>query len=396
MPRSGEDARRRLQEAALELYRERGYDQATTAEIAARAGVTERTYFRHFADKREVLFEGEATLRAALLRTIADAPDGLDPLALLLRAFRSVEDQVEANRGFAAPRQQVIAATPALRERELAKVAAMMDDLTSALRQRGVAERVAGLAAQTGMVAFNDAYSAWLGDPSGGLDVHVRTAFDDLRALWLSWVRDDRPPTSHERMTGLPWDASYQDGPAPWDVGYPQPAIARVVAAGGFSGAVLDAGCGTGENTLLVASLGLPVLGVDVAETAVEMARAKAADRGLAAEFATADAFHLDRLGRTFTTVMDCGLFHTCDADERPVYVASLASVTEPGGTLHLLCFSDQGPDVGPHPVSEADLRAAFAPESGWRVDTVEPDRVRTRFHGAGGAPAWLATITRV
>src|SRR5215475_10259104 len=107
-----------------------------------------------------------------------------------------------------------------------------------------------------------------------------------------------RRPTSHERMTGLPWDASYQDGPAPWDIGRPQPAIARLASEGGFAGAVLDAGCGTGENALHLASLGLSVLGVDVAETALAIAREKAAARGLDVEFAVADAFHLDGLGR--------------------------------------------------------------------------------------------------
>jgi ubiquinone/menaquinone biosynthesis C-methylase UbiE len=119
-------------------------------------------------------------------------------------------------------------------------------------------------------------------------------------------------------MTGLSWDASYVDGPAPWDTGGPQPAIARLASSGGgFAGPVLDAGCGTGENALLVASLGLPVLGVDVAETALAIARSKAVERGIEAEFAAADALHLERLGRTFETVLDCGLFHTFDGDER-------------------------------------------------------------------------------
>jgi SAM-dependent methyltransferase len=118
-----------------------------------------------------------------------------------------------------------------------------------------------------------------------------------------------RHPTSHERLTGLPWDASYHDGPAPWDIGQPQPAIARLASEGGFVGAVLDAGCGTGENALHVASLGLSVLGVDVAETALAIARAKADDRGIEVEFA---------------------------GDERPGYVASLASVTEHDGTLYV------------------------------------------------------------
>src|SRR5947199_6701413 len=137
----------------------------------------------------------------------------------------------------------------------------------------------------------------------------------------------DRHPTSHERLTGLPWDASYHGGLAPWDIGRPQPAIMRLASAGRFTGTVLDAGCGTGENALHIASLGLSVLGVDVAETALAMAREKAHERGIKAEFATADALELERLGRRFDTVLDCGLFHSFEGEERPKYVASLASV---------------------------------------------------------------------
>jgi SAM-dependent methyltransferase len=205
----------------------------------------------------------------------------------------------------------------------------------------------------------------------------------------------DRQPTSHERLSGQPWDASYQDGPAPWDIGQPQPAIVRLATGGGFSGAVLDAGCGTGENALLVASLGLSVLGVDVAEAALAIARTKADDRGIELELAAADAFQLERFGRTFRTVMDCGLFHTFDGDERPRYVASLASVAEHDGTLYVLCFRNDGPDTGPHPVSQEELRAAFNPRSGWSVAAIEPERLQTRYHD-NGAPAWLATIKRI
>jgi len=200
-----------------------------------------------------------------------------------------------------------------------------------------------------------------------------------------------RPPTSHERMTGLPWDASYRDGPAPWDIGGPQPAVVRLAAAGAFVGTVLDAGCGTGENALHIASLGLPVLGVDVAETALAIAREKARDRNIGIEFAAADALQLQRLAHTFETALDCGLFHTFDDEERPRYVASLASVTARGGTLYVLCFSDQGADLGPHPVSEETLRGAF---DGWNIIAIEPERLQTRFHEHGVA-AWLATIKR-
>jgi SAM-dependent methyltransferase len=197
-------------------------------------------------------------------------------------------------------------------------------------------------------------------------------------------------------MMGRPWDASYHDGPAPWDVGGPQPAIARLAAKGGFAGPVLDVGCGTGENALHAAALGLPVLGVDVAETALALAREKAAERGIQVEFALADALHLEQLGRQFATVVDCGLFHTFDADERPDYVASLAAATQRGGTVYVLCFSDEGPDTGPHPVSRADLDAAFNSDGAWRVISIEPDRVQTRFHDEHGAPAWLGTVRRM
>jgi SAM-dependent methyltransferase len=198
-------------------------------------------------------------------------------------------------------------------------------------------------------------------------------------------------------MSGRPWDASYHNGPAPWDTGRPQPAVVRLAAGGAFAGTVLDAGCGTGENALHLASLGLPVLGVDVAETALAIARAKAVERGAEVEFAAADALRLDRLGRRFDTVLDCGLFHSFfNDDERRGYAASLASVTEHGGTLYVLCFSDAGPGTGPHPVSREELAMAFSTGNGWNVTSIEPDRLQTRFHDEGGAPAWRTTIKRI
>lgn len=205
-----------------------------------------------------------------------------------------------------------------------------------------------------------------------------------------------RQPTSHERLTGQPWDASYHAGPAPWDTGQPQPAVVRLAAAGAFVGAVIDAGCGTGENALYLAAHGLSVIGVDVAETALALARQHAHERGIKAHFAVADALALGPLGRTFQAVLDCGLFHTFDAHERPAYAASLAAVTEHDGTLYVLCFSDVGPDRGPHPVSQHDLRAAFNARTGWNVAAVEPERLQTRFHDEHGAPAWCATIKRI
>ncbi len=185
MAPKGEDVRGRLQQAALELYRKHGYDQTTASEIAARAGVTERTFFRHFPDKREVLFDGEPKLRLALTTAIAEAPDALGPLETLLTAFRSTERMLEANRPFAEPRHRVIAATPALHERELAKMASLTSALASALRNRGVDQRLALLAAQTGMAAFGQAAVYWLEDPTLSIGDHLDRIFLELRELAL-------------------------------------------------------------------------------------------------------------------------------------------------------------------------------------------------------------------
>ena len=130
--------RRRLQQAALELYRERGYDRTTAAEIAARAGVTERTFFRHFPDKREVLFDGEAAFHAALSAAIAQAPETLGPMEVLLSAFGTIEKTLEDNRPFNEPAHEVIARTPALQERQLAKAASTTAAVAAALQRRGV------------------------------------------------------------------------------------------------------------------------------------------------------------------------------------------------------------------------------------------------------------------
>ncbi|WP_428375968.1 TetR/AcrR family transcriptional regulator [Lichenicoccus sp.] len=189
MTRNEDDVRVRLQGAALALFRERGYDRTTAAEIAARAGVTERTFFRHFPDKREALFDGEARLRAALTASIADAPAGLGPLDTLFWAFRSVRPALEDNRPFSKPRHEVIAATPALHEREMAKMAALAAALAAALQARGVADLRAVLAARTGMAAFVHATVTWLDDPGPGLGEHLDVAFRELKAL-LTEIED--------------------------------------------------------------------------------------------------------------------------------------------------------------------------------------------------------------
>ncbi|MFD2420027.1 TetR/AcrR family transcriptional regulator [Amycolatopsis pigmentata] len=183
MPRSGAEARRRLRQAALELYRERGFDQTTAAEIATRAGVNERTFFRHFPDKREVLFDGEADLRAGLMRAVIEAPERLEPFEVLLCAFRKSARNLEESRPFSEPRWKIIAVTPALRERELAKHAWLTEAVAEALRQRGAGAGLADLAARTGWAAYQHAVQAWIDDPSKSLDAHLIRAFDNLHAL---------------------------------------------------------------------------------------------------------------------------------------------------------------------------------------------------------------------
>ena len=183
MPRSGKEARQRLQQATLELFQRKGYDATTTAEIAARAGVTERTFFRHFADKREALFDGEDAFRDTLTARVVSAPDGMGPMAALIHAFCSVEPLLEHNRPFTEPRQKVIAETPALQERVLTKTAGMTAALSTALGQRGADSDAAAFAAQIGMAMLSKATRAWLADPEAGLKSSLSDAYAELRRL---------------------------------------------------------------------------------------------------------------------------------------------------------------------------------------------------------------------
>jgi cyclopropane fatty-acyl-phospholipid synthase-like methyltransferase len=193
------------------------------------------------------------------------------------------------------------------------------------------------------------------------------------------------------------WDDAYAaSAPPPWDIGRPQPAFVRLADAGLLRGRLLDAGCGTGENTLLAAERGADAVGVDFSPLAIGRAREKTAERGVPARFEVADVLSLGQLGLAFDTVIDSGVFHVFGDDDRARYVTSLASVLVPGGTCYLICFSDRQPgDYGPRRVRQDELRAAFS--DGWSVTGIAADtfEVNPGF-GTASVQAWLATIGRL
>jgi SAM-dependent methyltransferase len=193
-----------------------------------------------------------------------------------------------------------------------------------------------------------------------------------------------------------PWDASYTgDTLAPWDIGRPQPTFVRLADEGKLAGRVLDSGCGTGENALLAASRGADVIGIDVAPTAIARARAKAAKRGLTVRFEVADVLDLGHLDLDVDTIIDSGVFHVFDDEDRARYVDSLAAVIRSGGSYYLMCFSDQQPgDWGPRRVRAAELRSAF--RDGWAVESVSADTFEVNpINGTTQAQAWLAAMRR-
>ena len=164
MSRWRPDARGRLEKAALELYNHKGFDATTVAEIAARAELTERTFYRHFADKREVLFLANP-LADILADATATAPVTLTPLEVITHALSEVSPVFEERGDLARQRQAVIAANPELQERELAKLAALASTLAHALRERGLETTTAALAAEIGIAAFKVAFERWVNDP---------------------------------------------------------------------------------------------------------------------------------------------------------------------------------------------------------------------------------------
>lgn len=191
------------------------------------------------------------------------------------------------------------------------------------------------------------------------------------------------------------FEAHYAGVPgAGWEIDHPQRLFAELARQGQFRGPVLDVGCGTGEIALMTAELGLDTTGVDAAPTGIAIAARKARERGLPVSFLVHDVLALAVLGRQFSTVLDCGLFH-CFADEdRPALVGSLRAALREGGRYFMMCFSDLQPGTwGPRRISQAEIEASFA--AGWRIDTLERTSLEVAFE-PGTAAAWFAAMTRV
>ena len=202
MARWQPDARGRLERAALELYGERGFDQTTVAEIAARAGLTERTFFRHYADKREVLFGGSDAFIEVVAGATAAAPAAVPPLEAIVAGLEAAGALLDERRELARLRAPVIAANPELRERELAKLASWAAALADALRARGVGEPAATISADVGMALFRNAFARWLDDANRrALPALIRDAFGELQGLAAPGV-SRRPASAAPRRSG--------------------------------------------------------------------------------------------------------------------------------------------------------------------------------------------------
>lgn len=184
MTRWEPDARGRLAQAALDLYAEHGFENTTVAEIAARAGLTERTFFRHFSDKRDVLFGGSHELQEVLVAAAAAAPEACEPLQAAAAGLEAAAGVLSERRAFARRRQAVIEASPELGERELIKLATLAAALAETLRARGVGEPSASLAAEVAISVFRIAFERWVEDDGNpDLAAGIRATLAELDGL---------------------------------------------------------------------------------------------------------------------------------------------------------------------------------------------------------------------
>lgn len=167
----------------MTLYAEQGFENTTVAEIAEQAGLTERTFFRQFADKREVLFSGAGEFQELIVGKVADAPESLTPIDAAAQGLLAAAVLLQGRDKFARQRQQIIAANAELRERELIKFASLSTALADTLRERGVPETAASLTAGIAMAVFRTAFERWIEQPGGDLPQLVRESLDELTAL---------------------------------------------------------------------------------------------------------------------------------------------------------------------------------------------------------------------
>jgi AcrR family transcriptional regulator len=184
------DAKSRLERAALELYGDGGYEQTTVAEIAKRAGLTERTFFRYFSDKREVLFAGADRLKSLLVDEVTEAPASATPIEAVASALEVAALLLQENREFARRRQNAITTNAELQERELIKLASLASAMAEALRERGVQEPTASLTGEAGIAIFKVAFERWT-DESNDVEL-AQLIRDSLRELRLL-TADDSP-----------------------------------------------------------------------------------------------------------------------------------------------------------------------------------------------------------
>lgn len=196
----------------------------------------------------------------------------------------------------------------------------------------------------------------------------------------------------------LAFDVAYEGTPS-WETGRPQPVVLRLLEDGAISGAVIDAGCGTGRHAVLIAARGHRVAGIDLAARAVDVARAHAHDAGVTAAFVTGDALELEvhaaALGAPFDTALDVGLFHVLQPADRRRYARALSRVVRPGGRAYVVAWSDRNPfGIGPERVRRRELRDAFRASEGWRVESIEPVELETLLP-MGLVHAWLAGLRR-